>query len=215
MHHILTLLILCCAAMHAADSALPPKVDQAYRAYLAALAKAYQSETTKINAELARDAVAAKKDPDALAAITALQEKIKAGKQLGDLGELVGAAGGGDLITSPEKITGGLEALYGKWAIQGNMGFDEWTITYKPNGTAIMSMVTKTSRSDYTYNWKFKDGVVRVDGTQGPVTSVYWDVPLPLPMTGPATVTRHLKSANSDSQNDFPILRVPDAPAAK
>lgn len=183
---LLTLLVLTfLTTLSAVEAPLPPKLDTAYRTYLAALAKAYQTETAKFDAQLKREAASAKKGSEMADAVAALQTKIAGGGQMQDLSDLVT----GGVLDAP-RIVGGADALIGTW----NLTCAEWayyksyTWEFKANGTVTATMLTNTSKTSRSMRWIVKDGVVSI-----PEENDVWSVKLPLPMPGnttPFTVTR-------------------------
>ncbi len=235
MRHLITLLILCCAALTAADPVVASnaaltqaKAEQEYRAYLTALAKAYQTETAKFEAQLKRDATAVKKDPDALATITALQEKVKEGKQLADLRELIdGKLLSGDAV-AVEKIVGSTDQLIGKWTIAEaqNLGYHDAALEIKTRRVVrliLTSVFTNAighpdATDDIRYmKWIDTDNTAVFDALdERGGTSVRIEVSLPLPMTGDTLPAKFIiKSQGKEYPNAIHLVRVPDAPAAK
>ncbi len=103
------LLLSGAAPLTAADvpeSKLPAKIDQAYHAYLSGVYKAFRTEALRFVAQLKRDAIALKKDADASAAISALQDKITDAKQLPEFAALAvgqsASASGGAATSDPK-----------------------------------------------------------------------------------------------------------------
>ncbi len=238
MRHFILLLILCCAAIGAADPVVASnaalaqaKAEQEYRSYLTALAKAYQTETAKFEAQMKREATGAKKDPDTLAAVTALQEKVKAGKQLADLRELIdGKLLSGDAVAA-EKIAGNSDLLLGKWNIVGvkNLGSHELSVTINPRGKARLviaddftNMAGKpdVTHDDHFMTWVVTDTAFVIDDVWQSVTGgqvpMKIEIALPLPMTGDVISAKFsVKNLGNTFTDSVTLERVPAAPAAK
>lgn len=157
---ILTLSALCCA--DATPAKLPAAADKAYRAYVAAIAKAYQAETDKIRVVLKReqDAATKKGDLDAAVAIKDLLVKLESGQGLEDakeglktdsLGEraipsqyLTPASIPREGISDPTEAA---KAVPGTWQISGGWSGQD---VIKDDGTVICS-------SGNTGSWSFTD----------------------------------------------------------
>jgi len=131
-HAAIAVLIAAACALGAADEPagkLPAKVDQEYHAYLASLVKAFKAETAKFEAQLKREATAARKDADAAAAIAALQDRIKDGKHLPEFAALVagqppspsGGAGEPKVVTADDqdKAVAELQKVGGRIKLDG------------------------------------------------------------------------------------------------
>lgn len=152
-------LFLLCSLLAAGEAPLPPKLDAAYRAYLAALAKTYQAETAKLDATLKKEAAAGKRDPTLAAAVEALQAKLAKHEHLDDFAALVK----GDVLDAG-RIAGGADQLIGTW--------DEKPTTFRtlattqiviqPKGRALVRSVNAGAISEQSASWE----VVTKDGAQ-------------------------------------------------
>lgn len=221
------IILAACATITAAEAPLPPKADAAYRAYLAALAKTYQSETAKLEAALKREAAAAKKDPAATAAIDALQARMAKHEHLDDFAALVK----GDLLDAG-KIAGGADQLIGTWAETTTTfrSLQVTEITIQPKGRALIRYSTPGgSSSEQSADW----AVVTRDGAQ--VFVLYRstarseadiqrgaftvsEIPLPLPVGADIVATYKsvgLTAAGGQLRSQDPRTWTPVKPAAK
>lgn len=208
---ILALLCLAAAGAVELETPMPPKVDAIYRSYLAALAKAYQAETAKLDAQLKREAAAAKRDPDLLAAITKLQEKIKTGDQMTDFAGLVSS----DLLGA-DQIQGGEAAIIGSWALDATNVWEAgatWSLTMKSDHTAIQEVSTAHSQNSYKLRWVTKDKQIQITVADSQFALRQWLINLPIPATGPVTITDKYTgrgpNTGSNSENVIKATRKP------
>lgn len=163
------------------------KVDQIYRAYLVNLAKAYTAETAKLEAQLKREAANAKRDADLAAAITALQEKVKAGKQMDDFASVVSAG-----LLDPIKLAGDTEAaVVGRYDITTVRYFEQslWAFDLRADHSMIEYLYTPTGKQTNTYRWALKNGKVLITLADSPLSLHTWNVDLPMPIDGTITLS--------------------------
>lgn len=204
------LLVLACHQLVAAsepEAPLPPKLDQAYRAYLAALAKAYQAETAKFEAAIKRESAAAKRDPELAAAIEVLRARVEKGQQLVDLANLVS----GDLL-DPARILGDVDALLGVWV----RSIPTFTTTFeiKQKGTGTVTWLVNTTKSSAPLTWQRTEAGVVVTTPRHAMSSetTTYTFPLPLPLSGaPAQVLmRYTSMGGGVVESTERFVRQPD-----
>lgn len=195
MPRTLALTLTMLAACAAADTALPPDADKAYRAYVAALAKTYVAETPRLLKTLkAQETTMRKKDPAAADAVAALATKVEKAGVFEDLAPLVVA---GDLLPDGTNPT---DALIGTWdfiptgyVIAGNQ-----TYTFTRDHTLVLTTTSPASSYSNTFPWEMKDGAVVVNlapgGAQmgaGRSQIRTMTIKMPVPANGRVLVSQH------------------------
>lgn len=207
------LLALFAATLCAGEATpLTPNADKAYRAYLAAMIKAQQAEAAKLDAALKKEIATAnaKKDAATVAALTALQEKAKSGRLIGDIIDSTT----GDLMGDGQ-VKGGVEALYGRWDLGSLSAEPGWenSITIKPNGTAVFTVSQPDTKVVNETTWSVVDSVfVTFNGSTGRT----WKIKLPVPLSGPIPAESVGKTVGGEITDSKKLKRLPDAaPAAQ